>query len=86
MPNLNNRPKNSPNFKQLLNNTPGANTQSLIKQFINHQYSELFYLNIVHSGKICSQSGDLQLRISHETVVNICKFPSVYSLNVVHVI
>ena len=47
MPNFNNRPQNSPNFKQLLNNTPGANTQSLIKEFINHQYSELFYLNCI---------------------------------------
>ena len=54
MPNLYNRIQNSPNFKHLLNSTPWANIYSLVKQFINHQYSELFYLNIVYSGNICN--------------------------------
>ena len=61
MPNLNNRPKNTPNFKQFLNSTPRANIYPLSKQFINHQYSELFYLNIVYIGKLCKLTMTLNM-------------------------
>ena len=73
MSDLSSRPQNIPNLKHLLNNTPEANIQSLIKQFINHQYSKLFCLNIACSRKICN------LTMTH----NICKFPFIHSLNVV---
>ena len=67
MTNLNNRPKNSPNFKQFLNSTPRANIYPSSKQFINHQYSELFHLNIVYSGKICKLTMTLNMpRVSFD--------------------
>ena len=56
MPNLNDHPQNSPNFKQMLKNinVTGKNMWQLIKQVINHQYSELSYLNIAYGWKICN--------------------------------